>query len=306
MRYRIFRAGRLTRRFRVGLIGLVALLIAGTTTVLVSASSTEASSPTPYIALGDSIAFGSTAPNSATNRNPNNAVGYPDYVGAALRFTTVNASCPGETTGGFISTDGSGRDCSLFKANFPLHVSYAGTQLDYASAFLDAHPSTRLVTVGIGLSDVFMLGVSCGGTESPQACFDTSLPSVLATIASNTQLILERLGGTGFHGVLMVVNNYSVDYSDPARTALTEAVNDTVSTVAHYDGAVVADAFSAFRTAAATPFAGNSTCKAGLLNTSRSNQLICDSDPSQSGQQLLAHTVQQAYAMATSHPPTRG
>ena len=50
----------------------------------------------------------------------------------------------------------------------------------------------------------------------------------------------------------------------------------------------------------------NSTCKAGLLNTSRSNQLICDSDPSQSGQQLLAHTVQQAYAMATSHPPTRG
>jgi len=58
MRYRLFRAGRLTRRFRIGLIGLVVVLITGTTTVLVTASSTVASSLRPYLALGDSIPFG--------------------------------------------------------------------------------------------------------------------------------------------------------------------------------------------------------------------------------------------------------
>jgi hypothetical protein len=67
--------------------------------------------------------------------------------------------------------------------------------------------------------------------------------------------------------------------------------------IAHH--AVVADAFDAFKSAASTPFAGGNTCKAGLLNASPQNQFLCDVHPSQSGQQLLAHTVENTYAAAT-------
>jgi hypothetical protein len=251
------------------------------------------------------MVFGLTAQDSFATRNPDNVVGYPDSVGRALRLSTVNASCPGEPTGGFISPDGWGGDCSSFKANFH-HVSYAGTQLDFAIAFLDAHPTTRLVTLGLGLNDVFILWATCADSESPQACFARGLPAVVATIASNMHQILNRLRGTGFHGVLMVVNNYSVDYSDPEGTAYTQIVNDTVTIVAQHDGAVVADAFSAFRTAAATPFAGNNTCKAGLLNAMPSNPSVCDNNPSPLGQQLLARTVLHAYATATGQPTSLG
>jgi lysophospholipase L1-like esterase len=39
--------------------------------------------------------------------------------------------------------------------------------------------------------------------------------------------------------------------------------------------------------------AGGHTCAAGLLNASPANQYLCDVHPSQSGQQLLASTVEQ-------------
>src|SRR5579859_6997353 len=301
MRHRIIRARLLTRPFYIGLIAVVVLLITGVTTQLVTASSTEANSPRSYLALGDSMVFGLTAQDAFATRNPDNFVGYPDYVGRALRFPMVNASCPGEPTGGFISPTGWDGDCRSFKANLH-HVSYAGTQLDFAIAFLDAHPTTRLVTLGLGLNDVFVLQAVCADAESPQTCFARGLPAVLATMASNMHQILDRLRGTRFHGVLMVVNNYSVDYSDPEATAYTQTVNDAVTIVAQHDGALVADAFSAFRTAAATPFAGNNTCKAGLLHPIPSNPSVCDNNPTPSGEQLLARTVLDAYATATGHP----
>src|SRR5579859_6030740 len=99
MRHRIIRARLFTRPFYIGLIGVVVVLITGVTTVLVTASSTEANSPRSYLALGDSMVFGLTAQDSVATRNLDNLVGYPDYVGRALRLPIVNASCPGEPTG---------------------------------------------------------------------------------------------------------------------------------------------------------------------------------------------------------------
>jgi phospholipase/lecithinase/hemolysin len=94
----------------------------------------------------------------------------------------------------------------------------------------------------------------------------------------------------------MVVNYCSLDYSDATGTGLTQLLNNGETGSANAKGAVVADPFDAFKTAANTPLAGGKTCKAGLLNASRQNQFVCDVHPSQSGQQLLASSIEAAYA----------
>jgi hypothetical protein len=118
-------------------------------------------------------------------------------------------------------------------------------------------------------------------------------------MSANMHAILDALRATHFHGVLMIVNYYSLDYSDAAGTGVTQLLNQAITAAAPADHAVVADVFTAFKSAASTQFAGGNTCKAGLLNASPANQFLCDVHPSQSGQQLLAHTVENAYAAAT-------
>jgi hypothetical protein len=81
---------------------------------------------------------------------------------------------------------------------------------------------------------------------------------------------------------------------------LTQQLNQAVTAPAKANDAVVADEFSAFKKAATTSSAGGNTCKAGLLNASPQNQFVCDVHPSQSGQQLLAATVDNAFAESTS------
>jgi lysophospholipase L1-like esterase len=175
-------------------------------------------------------------------------------------------------------------------------VSYTGTQLHFATKFLAAHPNTRLVTIGLGANDAFLLEDACAFDPT---CIGNGLSQVLATISANMRTILDALRATHFHGVLMIVNYYSLDYSDATGTGLTQLLNQAVTSSALADHAVVADVFDAFLSAASTPFAGGKTCKAGLLNASPSNQFLCDVHPSQSGQQLLAHTVENTYAAAT-------
>jgi len=193
---------------------------------------------------------------------------------------------------------GADNGCRPFRANFPLHAAYSATQLDFATDFLQAHPKTRLVTIGIGANDIFLLQRACVTALNPQTCFNTGLPGVLATIGANVETILFALRATDFRGVLMVVNYYSLDYSDPASTALTALLNQAITASAHAHGAVVADVFTAFKTAASTSFAGGKTCNAGLLNASPQNQFTCDVHPSQSGQKLIAQTVEQTYRAA--------
>src|SRR5215831_16549488 len=60
----------------------------------------EAGGPS-YLALGDSVVFGFISGDGFAYTNANNFVGYPDYAGRDLGLNPVNASCPGEATGGF-------------------------------------------------------------------------------------------------------------------------------------------------------------------------------------------------------------
>jgi lysophospholipase L1-like esterase len=248
------------------------------------------------LALGDSVVFGYIADAGYAYTNADNFVGYPAYVGGDLRLDVVNASCPGETTSGFISLAGADNGCRPYRANYPLHVAYATSQLDFATSYLATHRQTKLVTVSLGANDGFLLQNACGGDP---ACIQAGLPAVLNAIHANMNTILGNLRATGFRGVLMVVNYYSLDYSDPDQTALSQALNRVLALAAAANRAVVADAFGAFQAAASTPFAGGKTCKAGLLNASAKDQFVCDVHPSQSGQQLLARTVEAAFAAAS-------
>lgn len=274
----------------------VAMAIAGAA-VLASAPAARADdNDGVYLALGDSVTFGYIASDGFAYVNPRNFIGYPAYVDGR-RLDVTNAACPGEASGGFISPTGADNGCRPFRAQFPLHVDYTSTQLDFATNFLATHRRTRLVTILLGANDGFLLENACGGNI---ACIQAGLPQTLATLGSNMNTILGRLRSTGYRGTIIVLNYYSVDYTDPQQTGLTVALNQTLAAAAKANGAVVADVFTAFQAAASTPLAGGKTCVAGLLNVNPSDptQQTCDVHPSQSGQQLLAETVDTAFRAA--------
>jgi lysophospholipase L1-like esterase len=290
---------RISRRLRpsvaIGAI-VLALGLVSTGGSSVVASNTEANDGSTYLALGDSVVFGYISGDGFAYINPDNFVGYPDYAGRALRLHSVNASCPGEASGGFQTAPPGGNDngCRPFKAHFPLHVSYGSalTQLDFATTFLRSHRHTRLVTLGLGANDAFILQRTCGD--------QTCVVNGLQAMSANIDAILGALRATGYDGVLEVVNYYSLDYGDPNQVGGAQSLNQFVTASAAKHHAVIADAFNAFKNAAAV--AGGHTCEAGLLNIGTSTPAPafpnCDVHPSQSGQQLLARVVEDTYRIA--------
>ena len=284
------------RRWHKQVFGSTLAALAIAVSLLLTVGASQADPGHPYLALGDSVSFGYITQAGFEYRNADNFIGFPDYVGQTLGMTPTNAACPGETTAGFISATGADNGCRPFKANFPLHTSYSGTQLDFATAFLNAHPNTKLVTILLGANDAFLLQNAC---KNDPTCIGAGLPALLGTISTNMDAIFRALSAAHFNGQLVVVNYYSLDYADAAGTGLTQLLNQAVTSHAHADGAIVADAFTAFQQAAAS--AGGHTCAAGLLNASPQNQLTCDVHPSQSGQQLLAQAVESAYDSATGN-----
>ena len=275
------------------LVFVLFIVVLSSTTFL---SAAEQAPGRAYLAVGDSISFGFITQAGFECVNPDNFIGFPTYVGRALKLNASNAACPGETTGSFLSSSASDGGCRTYRASVPLHVSYSSTQLDYAVSFLKSHPATRVVTVGLGANDVLLLRNACLGDP---ACVAAGLPQVLASVAANLQLILADLRATGYGGIIIVVNYYSLDYSDPTETAITSALNQALATASGQPGTVVADVFSAFQ--AATVPVGGHTCNAGLLKASPQSEFTCDIHPSQSGQGLIARTVAQTFAAAEEH-----
>jgi lysophospholipase L1-like esterase len=277
-------------KLRAAAIGLAMAAV----TPLASAGADETEKGPALLALGDSVVFGYITQDGFAYVNPNNFIAYPAYVGADLHLDAVNAACPGETTGSFFSGTMPDYGCRSFRAKAPLHVAYVGSQFEFATNFLTTHPQTQLVTVGLGANDIFLLEAACSNATNFILCVETGLPGVLAGISSNMDIILRGLRATGYGGVIAVINYYSPDYSDPVQTGIVSAVNATLAAVAGNNGALVADVFSAFQTAASTSFAGGKTCMAGLLNVNPQNNLLCDVHPAQSGHQLLAGVVEDA------------
>jgi lysophospholipase L1-like esterase len=281
------------RRWRKQFFVLAAGALALGAGLLATGGASQAGAGHPYLALGDSVSFGYITQAGYEYRNPENFIGFPQYVGEALGMTATNAACPGETSAGFSSVTGADNGCRPFRTSFPLHTHYSGTQLAFATAFLKAHPNTKLVTIQLGANDAFLLESQC---KNDPMCIAAGLPALLTAVGNHMDRIYRTLEASHFHGRLVVVNYYSLDYGDAAATATTRLLNQAITSHAQADGAIVADAFTAFQHAAAS--AAGHTCAAGLLNASPAAQFTCDVHPSQSGQELLAKAVENAFGGA--------
>ena len=141
--------------------GLALALVAAGAPTLALADQPGSTAEGAYLALGDSVVFGFITQSGNAFRNDKNFIGYPSYVGGDLRLEVANASCAGETTGGFMSPTAPDNGCRGYRANFPLHVSNGSTQLAYALSYLATHKKTRLVSISLGANDAFLLQAAC-------------------------------------------------------------------------------------------------------------------------------------------------
>jgi lysophospholipase L1-like esterase len=248
----------------------------------------------PYLALGDSVAFGYVPPQAvpAPNyENPRSFVGYPELLARHLKRRVVNASCPGETTASMLVPGAQSNGCENspgspvgYRTLFPLHVHYQGTQIGYALRFLLLHRHTRLVTLDIGANDAFL----CQETTADQCSSPAELLGLASQITTNLGTIVHDLRHVArYRGPIVVLTYYSLSYSDPATIASTEFLNSTIASATTADGGIVADGFGAFQGPSAA--FGGDPCAAGLLIKLPDG--TCNIHPSPAGHQLLAAAI---------------
>ena len=284
------------------------LKIVGALAVALSISPSFAEKPKgyTYLALGDSIPFGfdPTEIKGGALPKPHRFTGYPEIVAKYGKLEHVNASCPGETSSSFVilsipprdtpdnGCNGRGPDNQEpFKTSIGLHASYAGSQLEFALAQIQANPQIDLITISIGGNDLSLLQKDCL-TKSPQdfeGCVRAELPGVLGLYAKNLGRILGDIRAVppaaSYKGRIVLLTNYS---PDPAFDIAIIALNDTMKFVGNAFGATPADGFEAFKLIS-DKFGGGNACAAGLLV--RLSPTLCDIHPSEDGQKLLAATI---------------
>ncbi len=283
----------------VGLV-CVSALVVGVVLLVTSGSSDSARGGTAspaagrdYLALGDSVTFGYREADTSPPPNYSDAssfVGFPEDVGGALGFDVANAACTGESSASFVFTDGQSNGCetsrgggSGYRTSFPLHVSYSGTQLQYAVQYLKSHPQTQLVSLMIGYNDLFV----CQETTADRCA--SEVPAVLTQVSTNVADILGAIRyGAHYDGQVVIVNYYSFDYANSADNRSSQEVNGALDSAATPFHVQIADGFAAFQ-AAARPFGGDS-CAAGLLTRLTSGG--CGIHPSAAGQAVLAAAVE--------------
>jgi lysophospholipase L1-like esterase len=234
-----------------------------------------------YLALGDSVPFGFSPllnPGDAAN-----FVGYPEIVARGLNVNDVNATCPGEATGGFLSLTGTDNVCRPYRSAFPLHVAYSGTQMAFAIGFLRSHPGTRLVTLTLGANDIFRFQKDCAVGPTFGTCA-LGLGGVAAVMQANLDSIFGQIRATGYSGLIVALTYYSLDYNDTSGAVF---LNAPMIAAAGAHGALVASGLEAWRATATA--AGGSSCTAGLLI--RLSATSCDVHPTPLGRDLLANAV---------------
>jgi hypothetical protein len=146
-----------------------------------------------YLALGDSLAFGTQFAISAQYLAEHPCVppgppegcvpptlfdhGYVDVFGQMLHsirpdLETINYGCPGETTDSFI-----GGGCFYTSQGFQLHDTFSSSQLNAAVTFLRAHHGqVSPITINLGANDLNALQGLCGNDIK---CYEDKGPSFL-------------------------------------------------------------------------------------------------------------------------------
>lgn len=266
----------------------------------------------PYLALGDSVAFGYN-PVDAQNDPTRVAafVGYPELISLAA-IPTANAACEGETSGSFIDVshpDQGSPDCRAWRAaGDAMHVQYASnaeSQLQFAVAYLASHPNTATVSIGIGAGDLLALQQACEAAFNPSdpgfpqevaGCELQRGPAVIAQAAQNIGTIVGTIRAIGYTGQLVLVTYYGQQYSNPndaaliATAGLDQAMVGLAQAFPQWNVSI-ARGFSAFATVA-TLLGGGDSCKAALLY--RLPDGTCNIHPSRFGHTLLAAAVANA------------
>jgi len=267
-------------------LGIVAATATAPALAAGSPAHSVASSGGNYLALGDSVPFGyHNVTDLAVYANPHNLVGYPELLAKETHRRLTNASCPGETSGSFIDPTSDVYKCEGpggYRTNFPLHVAYPGSQLAFAVHYLRTTHDVRLVTLQIGANDVFL----CQSATADQCTSPAEQQAVLARVHENIERIVTTLRHQGhYHGRLVVVDYYALDYADPTAVQGAEALDRAIDTAAADRGAAVASGFRAFAAIALARGAGDSRA-AGLVRPAP------DVHPTPFGQDLLEDAVQ--------------
>ena len=269
-------------------VRLLALVSALALSLLGAVPASATSEGHTYLALGDSVPFGFSPlldPSNAAN-----FVGYPEIVARGLNLADVNATCPGEATGGFLSLTGTDNVCRPYRFVYglPLHVAYKTSQMDFALSYLRSHRGTRLVTLTLGANDFFRFQKDCAVGPTFGTCV-LGLGGVAATMQANLNTILAQIRETGYTGLIVAVTYYALDYSDTSGSVF---LNAPMIEAAEAHGALIASGLEAWRAAATA--VGGSSCTAGLLI--RTSPTGCDVHPTPLGRDLLAGAVLAAIA----------
>jgi lysophospholipase L1-like esterase len=244
-----------------------------------------------YLALGDSVPFGFSPLKDPADAD--NFIGYPEIVAQRLDLKDVNATCPGEATGGFLSLAGTDNVCRPYRAAAPLHVHYSTSQMAFALKYLRAHKnSTSLVTLTLGANDFFRFQKDCAVGPTFGTCA-LGLGGVLGVMQSNLDSIFSKVRSTGYDGVIVALTYYSLDYS-AASVAGTAGLNAPMIAAATAHGALIASGLEAWRATATASPPNTSSCVAGLLI--RTSATACDVHPTPLGRDLLAGAVIDAIA----------
>ena len=251
-----------------------------------------------YLALGDSVTFGyeesqvMPAPNYL---DASSFTGYPEMFGAELHLNVVNAACAGETSASLIDATAQSNGCENtvggttgYRTFFPLHVTYSGSQLDFAVSYLRTHHNVRLVSLMIGANDFFV----CQETTADHCTSAAELAATSASVSKNVTTILSAIRYKAHYGgQLAIVNYYSLDYSSAFINGVTRRLNAAMDIPARPFRVRIADGFAEFQ-AASLHSAGN-PCTAGLL-TQLGRPGKCGVHPSYAGQALLAQALVKA------------
>lgn len=238
-----------------------------------------------YLALGDSFSFGyqvtrlGSPPDAAAFDH-----GFVDAFGVYLRsiepaITTVNYGCPGESTVTFIPGG-----CPATVQGFPLHDSFAGTQLEAAVAFLRAHPGeVSPITISLALNDVQRLIADCAFDP---LCIRQGAPAITQRITANLATILGRLRAAAPNVEIIVLGPYdpfigNLAFADPLFMALNDAMAETVASAS----ARYADIFPTFNPRGDVETEIRTLCTLTLSCT------YGDGHPSDLGYQAMADTI---------------
>lgn len=254
-------------------------------------SATKGVSGPPYLALGDSITFGT---NPLIPLNPENVaqglfVGYPEVLAQRLGYAVTNTGCAGETTSSFI--DRGIKDNGCHTGEDPrdqyLKVEYTVNQLDFAKDFLRENLDTKLVTLSLGGNDILLVENECDATAAPALCKFSKVPSVIVTFGKNLVKVVKDIRSTGYAGPIVFVSNYARDYKDAVQKIALGLLDTEAKAIAAFNGFKVASGYKAFE--AASKDFNSDVCEAGLAIALPDGG--CNQHPSQKGRELLAQTV---------------